>query len=143
MSLRRSDGSSIPWVVHTNDGDESVVARVTDGARRRIESPPPIDAQYVQRAVATQAPLERAPSAASDGGSRIDLKFAEADAAVQREYAQSLEDELSHLRGVLAETDAAFDNLVSSFDEKERYIDSLLSVRVKKWMFGRIPNRKT
>jgi hypothetical protein len=33
--------------------------------------------------------------------------------------------------------------LVEAFDQKERYIDSLLSVRVKKWIVGRLPGRKS
>jgi GT2 family glycosyltransferase len=74
---------------------------------------------------------------------RRDHVFAESEARIRDEYLEYLEGELSRLQSVLDESDAAFRNLVDAFDEKERYIDSLLSVRAKKWIVGRIPHRRS
>ena len=41
------------------------------------------------------------------------------------------------MQSVLDESDAAFRSLVAAFDEKERYIDSLPSVRAKRWILGK------
>ena len=79
-------------------------------------------------------------AATTDDASRRDLKFVEADARIRREYCDFLEYELARTR---AEFDDTLRKLVESFDEKERYIDSLLSVRVKKWILGRLPNRES
>ena len=56
---------------------------------------------------------------------------------------QYLERELARLQSVIDESDAAFGSLVDAFDEKERYIDSLPSVRAKRWILGRLPHRGT
>jgi hypothetical protein len=75
--------------------------------------------------------------------SRRDVTLAEADARIRDEYLEFLESELARTQADLDETNAAFVRLIASFDEKERYIDSLLSVRVKKWIVGRLPNRES
>ncbi len=54
-----------------------------------------------------------------------------------------LEGELARLQSVIDESDAAFRSLVDAFDEKERYIDSLPSVRAKRWILGRLPHGET
>jgi transcription termination factor NusB len=80
-------------------------------------------------------------AATTDDASRRDLKFAEADVKIREEFREYLEYELARTQAALDETDAAFRRLVESFDDKERYIDSLLSVRVKKWIVGRLRSR--
>ena len=80
---------------------------------------------------------------AADDMSRPDRDFTESEARIRDEYIEYLELEMSRLESVLDESDAAFRNLVDAFDEKERYIDSLFSVRVKKWILGRFPHRGT
>ena len=84
---------------------------------------------------------EGPPTGAAADASRPDRDFAESGSRLRDEYLEYLERELSRLQSVLDESDAAFKSLVDAFDEKERYIDSLLSVRAKKWIVGRIPRR--
>lgn len=140
LALRRTDGSSIPLVGEGKNQDDSLVARVAAVVRQGV-SVPRAGGHGPTVAVATHDPSDEG-AATTDEDPRRDLKFVEADARVRREYAESLERELAHLRHVLDETDAAFSRLVESFDEKERYIDSLPSVRAKKWIAGRLPNRR-
>ena len=139
LSLERPDGSSIPLVIGVHDREDSVVARVAAVVRHR--SP---------KAVATLDPSDglRDPlggvagsltTASNNDDSRRDAKFAEAYATIRREYCDFLECELARTH---AEFDAAFGELVEAFDQKERYIDSLPSVRVKKWIVGLLQNRK-
>ena len=75
--------------------------------------------------------------------SERDRVFAESEARIRDEYQQYLEGELVRLQSVIDESDAAFRSLVDAFDEKERYIDSLPSVRAKRWILGRIPHGET
>jgi len=154
LSLQRPDGSSIPLVGSGEGRDDSVVTRVAAVVRRGVESSRPVDAHPLATAVATIDASDGVPdplgcvaeddagfpmAATTDDASRRDLKFVEADARIRREYCEFLEYELARTR---AEFDDALRKLVESFDEKERYIDSLLSVRVKKWILGRLPNRE-
>jgi hypothetical protein len=81
------------------------------------------------------------PDAADAGVARDDRWFFAAEEHIRDEYRAYLEDELARLQSVIRETDVAFHALVEAFDEKERYIDSLLSVRAKKWIVGRLPKR--
>ena len=84
------------------------------------------------------------PVSGSRGGmSQRDRDFAEAEARIRDEYLEYLERELARLQSVIDESDAAFGSLVDAFDEKERYIDSLPSVRTKRWILGRLPHRGT
>ena len=101
---------------------------------------------------------------ATTDASHRDLKFAEAAAAIRREYSEFLEHELDVTRAALDQTQAALEQTdahlrttVQSLhealtsledvrvllDEKERYIDSLPSVRVKKWIVDRNPSSKS
>jgi GT2 family glycosyltransferase len=75
--------------------------------------------------------------------SERDRLFAESEARIRDEYLQYLEGELVRLQSVIEESDAAFQSLVDAFDEKERYVDSLPSVRAKRWILGRIPHGET
>ena len=151
--LERPDGRTIPLVAPGEDGDDAVVIRVASAVRGGGNSSIVVDAQLPEMRVANGGPTREAldsfggvadgspVGATTDDDFRRALEFAEADVRVRREYAESLESEIRHLRAVADETDAAFQRLVESFDEKERYIDSLLSVRVKKWIAGRLTNR--
>jgi GT2 family glycosyltransferase len=132
---RRPDGSPIPVVHQPRDGEDPVADRLAALARPAEETP--------TRVAPRAAGHPRAVAGPSEGEVTVDLwrrnlEFAEADARVRREYAESLEREVAHLRAVAAETDAAFARLVEAFDEKERYIESLPSVRAKKWITDRI-----
>jgi GT2 family glycosyltransferase len=140
LSLRRPDGSSIPVLDQRDDRDDSLPARLAVAARRGVASAPPVPSHRPENA----ALVAETP----DDPSQRDLEFAEADARILNEYREYLENWLAHLESELArqeavidETGAAFRTLAAAFDEKERYIDSLLSVRVKKWIVGRVPNR--
>jgi GT2 family glycosyltransferase len=131
VSLRRPDGSPVPLVRQGSDDPEAEVSRVN--------AVTPMSAGRADERVdefASDRPLVETGS--GDISPRT-LDFTEADAVVHREYVTFLEEEVAHLRDVARETDAAFDALAEAFDEKERYIDSLLSVRAKKWIIGRIP----
>jgi GT2 family glycosyltransferase len=121
------------------------------------DHPDPVDAAAVDAAaIASGRSTNRVPhSRGTDAGgapeepttgapdelSRHDRGFAESDVRVRIEYTEYLEGEMSRLESVLDESDAAFRKLVDAFDEKERYIDSLLSVRAKRWILGRLPHR--
>ena len=123
------------------------------------DHPDPIDAAAIDAAVlrgdrsTNRAPgsfggdaagvPEVATPGAADDMSRPDRDFTESEARIRDEYIEYLEREMSRLQSVLDESDAAFRNLVDAFDEKERYIDSLFSVRAKKWILGRFPHRGT
>jgi GT2 family glycosyltransferase len=106
----------------------------------------------------------------SDASGR-DLKFLDTAATVRREYWEYLEYELTGTRAALAKTQAALElsdaylrsteqtleetqgllketlaeleEVGTSLVERERYIDSLASVRVKKWVVGRLPNSES
>ena len=73
--------------------------------------------------------------------SERDRVFAEAETRLRGEYLEYLESELARLESVMDESNAAFGSLVDAFDEKERYIESLPSVRAKRWILGRLPHR--
>jgi GT2 family glycosyltransferase len=80
-------------------------------------------------------------TAASRDVAQRDRVFAESEVRIRDEYLEFLERELVRLEAVLEESDAAFRSLVEAFDEKERYIESLRSVKAKKWVLGRLPQR--
>jgi GT2 family glycosyltransferase len=90
---------------------------------------------------ADTVPAGRMTSATHDAW-RPDGDYVAAEARIRDEYIAYLEDEMARLESVIDESDVAFERLVDAFDEKERYINSLLSVRAKKWIFGRLPGRK-
>lgn len=73
---------------------------------------------------------------------RPDGDYVAAEARIRDDYIAYLEEELGRLQSVMDESDVAFERLVDAFDEKERYIDSLLSVRAKKWISGHVPGRR-
>ncbi len=142
LPLRRPDGSSIPVLGQREGRDDSLVVRLSAAVRRGVEGPPPVGLHSPRRATAVASSAAWSPpTERPDDASRRDLEFADANARILNEYRAYLENELARLEAVIDETDAAFSRLVASFDEKERYIDSLLSVRVKKWMVSRIPHR--
>jgi GT2 family glycosyltransferase len=91
-------------------------------------------ASRVQGSDVERTPMHVAPGDASGR----DSFFAECAARIRDEYREYLESELARLQGVLDEYDADFRTLVQAFDEKERYIASLRSVRAKKWILGRL-----
>jgi GT2 family glycosyltransferase len=155
LSLQRPDGSCVPLVIAPHDRDVSVVDRVAAVARRdalsshsRARPPALALAATLDPSDNLWDPLEGLAEGddgspkvdTNDGGFRRDATFAEAYAEIRREYCEFLERELARTR---AEFDAALGELVEAFDQKERYIDSLLSVRVKKWIVGRLPGRKS
>ena len=90
---------------------------------------------------AASRPFERPPNGAAADPPQSDRDFSESEARLRDEYIEYLEREVSRLLSVIDETDAAFGSLVDAFDEKERYIESLPSVRAKRWILGRRPNR--
>ncbi len=150
LSLQRPDGSSIPLVTGAHDRDDSIVARVAAVVRRGVVSSPTAAHPPATTSV-TCDPSDTLPdplggaagsprAATNDDDSRRDATLAEAYATIRREYCEFLECELARTH---AEFDAAFGELVEAFDEKERYIDSLLSVRVKKWIVGLLQNRES
>jgi GT2 family glycosyltransferase len=162
--LPRPFGSSIPLVGQgEEDRADAVAARVAAVVQQEVESTPPGHAHALERSAATHDPSQEAPNlfggaaevravlriaAPTDDGSRRDLKFAEADAGVRREYAEYLEYELARTRAALDKTDdhlratlRTLEEVGASLVERERYIDSLPSVRVKKWIVSRHPDR--
>ena len=154
FALERQDGTSIPLVTTQHDLDDSVVARVAAVARRPVVSsvssgvhtPARADAELHQShrtAGAFEGGGQAAPgaplAATSDDPGR-DAKFADEYVKIREEYCEFLECELARSR---TEFETAFGELVEAFDEKERYIDSLPLVRVKKWIVGILPNRKS
>ena len=80
-------------------------------------------------------------TAAAEHAARPDGYFVAAEARLRDEYIAYLESELSRLQSVMHESDIAFRSLAEAFDEKERYIDSLLSVKAKKWILSHMPGR--
>lgn len=134
---RRPDGSLLPLVRRDRDRDDAVLDSVAAAARpSRSTSVRAHDSHG-------DAPdaVVRSPEAEESDPARRDLAYALADATVRREYAESLEREVAHLRAVAAESDAAFERLEEAFGDKERYIDSLPSVRLKRWVSDRLPAR--
>jgi hypothetical protein len=155
FAFERPDGSSIPLVISRRDRDDSVVARVAAVVRQDAVSSVSAGVHTPARAVANLHLSHRAPgrpegggevvprspeAATNDDDARRDAKFAEQYARIRAEYCEFLEHELARNR---AEFDTAFGELVESFDEKERYIDSLPSVRIKKWIVALLPNRES
>jgi len=158
--LPRPFGSSIPLVGQgEEDAADVVVARVVERSAAMHEPseglPDPLGG-----AAEFGAPSRIA--APTDDSSQRDRKFAEADAGVRREYCEFLEDELARTRAALEKTGAALDRTDAALDrtdaqlrttlqtleetgaalvQRERYIDSLPSVRAKKWIVSRYPNR--
>ncbi len=114
------------------------------------DHPDPIDVAAIDAAVLRERSPHQGPdSFGGDAGggpavpitggvSQRDRDYAEAAARIRNEYLLYLERELARLQSVLDESDAAFGDLVDAFDDKERYIESLPSVRVKKWVHGRL-----
>jgi hypothetical protein len=93
-------------------------------------------------------------AAPTDEAARRDLKFVEAEAGILREYSEFLESELARTRAVLeaaldesnahlSQTVQRLEEVGASLTERERYIDSLASVRAKKWVVGHLPNRES
>ena len=115
------DAAAVDAAVHRGGG-------LTDGVLDRREG---------HADVAPQGPL----TAATENAARLDGDFVAAEARIQDEYIAYLEGEMSRLQSVIDESDVAFGSLVDAFDEKERFIDSLFSVRAKKWILGRLPRR--
>lgn len=111
------------------------------------------------------------PGATTDDAAGRDLNFVEADANIRREYCHFLESELAGTRAALVETQgaleqseadhrstmqvldgtreyleetlASLEEMGASLVERDRYISSLPSVRAKKWVAGRLPNRES
>lgn len=120
------------------------------------DHPDLIDAAAIDAAVAHTPSVRQVSDSFEAGGdpgpttavapgdaSQRDRHFAEAEARIRAEYLEYLERELARLHSVMEESDAAFGRLVDAFDEKERYIESLPSVRAKKWILGRVRGRGT
>jgi GT2 family glycosyltransferase len=122
------------------------------------DHPDPIDVAAIDAAVLRErSPLQVPDSFEGDAGggpavpmtgapgdaSQRDRAFADSEARIRDEYLEYLERELARLESVIDESDAAFGSLVDAFDEKERYIESLPSVRAKRWILGRLPHRGT
>jgi GT2 family glycosyltransferase len=122
------------------------------------DHPDPIDVAAIDAAVLRErSPLQVPDSFEGDAGggpavpmtgapgdaSQRDRAFADSEARIRDEYLEYLERELARLESVIDESDAAFGSLVEAFDEKERYIESLPSVRAKRWVLGRFPHRGT
>ena len=167
--LPRPFGSSIPLVGQgEEDQADAVVARVAAVVQQGVEPTPPGDAHALERSAATHEPSDGVPdplggaaefgaafriAAPTDDASRRDLKFGEADARVRREYCEYLEYELARTRAALDKTDAdlrthldtalqKLEEVGASLAERQRYIDSLPSVRVKKWVVARQRNHE-
>ena len=121
------------------DRPDVVDAAAVDAAARRGGRLPSgrLDRREGHADGAPQVPL-RAPA---ENATWLDGDFVAAEARMQGEYIAYLESEVSRLESVIDESDVAFRSLVDAFDEKERFINSLLSVRVKKWILGRLPRR--
>ena len=133
LPLRRPDGSSIPVVDHGDDSAVAMVTRVAAVARRRV----------VPSNSAERDPVAGSPQVlTTDDAAPPEVAYVEAGVRIRDEYREFLEQELARTQADLEETNAAFRRLVTSFDEKERYIDSLLSVRVKKWILSRRRGRE-
>ena len=134
-------------------------------AVRAVAVPDPPEGAMGHRSEVAQGVAES--PLAGDAAGRV-LTFVEADANVRLEYRQYLETELAGTRDALAQTQAALEQIKAehrgttqvledtrayleetrryleqteaSLAEKERYVDSLPSVRAKKWIAGRLPN---
>jgi GT2 family glycosyltransferase len=119
------------------------------------DHPDPIDVAAIDAAVVRERSRISVPDSFggdAGGGTGVsmtgdvaqrDRDFAESGARIRDEYLEYLEGELARLQSVLDESDAAFGSLVEAFDEKDRYINSLPSVRAKRWILGRLPHRGT
>ena len=116
------------------------------------DHPDPIDVAAIDAAVLRErSPYQVPDPLGGDAGggppvamtdvSERDRVFAEAETRLRGEYLEYLESELARLQSVMDESNAAFGSLVDAFDEKERYIESLPSVRAKRWILGRLPHR--
>lgn len=169
---QRPGGASIPQVPVGTDPDESVVARMPDLARRGPDSPPQLDAFGPNEEVAAHGPSDEVTAAhagirlapMTDDVTLRDVAFVQADAAVRREYTEFLEHERAILRAALdktqlalentqlaldktrlalEKTDADFRRVMDALQERDRYIDALPSVRVKKWVVGRLPKHES
>ena len=151
LSLQRPDGSSIPLVGQENRIGTTRLSPAWPlwfGGVSSPHLPPthtPCDDQCDLRSVGQGAgPPRRCADRVSRWPPRptttpdVTLKFAEADATIRREYCEFLEYELRTPHSTPTIRRRLRASLVEAFDEKERYIDSLLSVRVKKWIVGRL-----
>lgn len=140
-SFWRPDGSMIPFVRGANERDSSLVSRVAAAARRTGS---PSSAPATEKATKIQDLTVTVPRR------RDDRSYVEADISVRREYVDYLEFELARTREALDETDVhlrrtleTLEHVGASLEARERYIDSLPSVRVKKWIATRYARRTT
>ena len=143
-SFWRSDGSEIPVVRGGAGHDGSAVSRV-DAVARRVESAP-----SSVRARVPRQPMGTRDSREQPTDPRLELPYAEAERRVRLEYCEYLESELVRTRAALDKTDVHLRRTVENLEEvgaslnaRERYIDSLPSVRAKKWITSRYAIRKT
>ena len=150
--LRRPFGSSIPQIGQgTEDRADAVVARLVERSAAMHE--PERESEPFGGAAETRPAFRIA--APTDDASQRDYLFAEAGATVRREYEVYLEHELVRTQAALDRTDAylrttlkdlkdlekQLEETGASLVKRERYIASLPSVRVKKWILSRRPNR--
>lgn len=143
LPLRRADGSLIPFVALDEDPG-SIVARlgalaparsaVSQGASGSGSGSAVPGQRHLRRAEESERPHAAGPKGIHAGSGQRDSAFLEAEATIRDEYLGYLERELARLEEVMNETDVAFDTLVASYDDKERYIAGLPSVRAKKWI---------
>jgi GT2 family glycosyltransferase len=139
----RPDETRIPVVHGVHEPDGSVVSRVEAAARLDRLFSSSTDDPLPRESVTLSAP-EWAPDAGDD------LPYAEADLRVRREYCEYLESELVRTQAALDKTDIHLRKTVENLEEvgasliaRERYINALLSVRMKKWIAGQYANRKS
>jgi GT2 family glycosyltransferase len=151
--LRRPFGSSIPQIGQgAEDPADAAVARLLERSAAMHE---PSETESERFGGAAEVHPAFRIAAATDDASQRDLLFAEAGATVRREYEVYLEHELVRTQAALDRTDAYLrttqkalkdlqDHLEqtgASLVQRERYIASLPSVRVKKWILSQQPNR--
>jgi GT2 family glycosyltransferase len=169
--LPRAFGSSLPLVGQgREDSPEVVVARVAAVVQQHLEmadfgdvvgapEEPVATRGRSDRTIPTGDPSEITAAfriaAPTDDEVQRDRKYAEADAGVRRDYTEYLEFELARTRAALDETDVSLRRTAQALEEsvlktkesmeslaeRQRYIDSLSSVKAKKWILSRRPNR--
>jgi GT2 family glycosyltransferase len=144
QSLWRPDGTEIPMLRRGDERDTSIVRRVEEVARQ--DGPMTVlgDDEPATQPGGSGLQTPREPDVVHD------LPYAEADRQVQREYREYLENELSRTRAALDKTDVHLRQTVDdlervgeSLDARERYIDSLPSVRFKKWLVSRTARKSS
>jgi GT2 family glycosyltransferase len=129
------------FAAHPEVIDDAAIDAAVHRAERPVADPRPLG--EMDHGGEAGDGVDPAVAAAPEDSSQRDLRFIEAGASIRDEYLAFLESELARLEAVVRETGEAFDGMVASFDEKERYIDSLPSVRAKKWVVGRLPKLKS